>query len=207
MEYTGVNNCNCEAVENDWLEVSYAKRNYIDDTSKKQRHKASKGNIKKVVSYILVFVVALGVLLGMLLSDGEMGKNIFTTAKQAYIANVFSLIPIEEKTTENKLTLPLALKIDDVKGGVMTISGGKVALSLCKGVVEKIGENSVVVLLDDNIRLVYDDLTEILVTLNQKLEYYDCLGKFNQTMRVSLTYNEEIVQNVISSENSFEWEV
>ena len=93
MNYDGVNSIVCDAEENDWLDVSYSERKYVEQPAAKQRKfKFGLPKIKinkkfAVIAGVAVLCVAL--MACLLFIDGNFSKDVFNAVKTAYSSAIF----------------------------------------------------------------------------------------------------------------------
>lgn len=189
----------CDAEESDWLDVSYTERKYIQP-SKKFQFKFGKWAKIAVVAVVCVALFAT-----VLFVDGDFRTEVFQTAKNAY-ASVFSLFSDDAKLN-NTINIPCNLNVVDVKDGVVTFDGGKVATCLAKGTVVEVGQNSVTVALDDKTSIVYGNLSLVLVSANDVVEQGALLGKYDGQLTACILVDGQIVLDVVGSPTQLVWKM
>lgn len=217
------------AEESDWLEISYLQRNYLkeelesataDDSAgdyyvpprrraaraqNAQRQSPEKGKKMPLFFRVAIAVTALVVLLtGLLLIDANFNGNIFETAKTVFTWDaLFGKKPAE---TDNTIKLtPNATITEVAPNGTITLTGGRVATSLKAGKVVAATSKTVTVEIDTDTRIVYSNLTEVLVTVGQDVERGEALGKYAGTMCINIVFEDKVVSNIVGSIDSFVW--
>ena len=129
--------CECIAVEDDWLDISYTQRHYIEDeqdalmlvrTSVFKKRKKALNNAKKWIARCFVAIFVIATLVAMrFVDDGFMGE-VFATAKQSYSQNVIQVIS-QSQQKQSTINLPINVTVDKVDNGTVIVSGGKVLLN------------------------------------------------------------------------------
>ncbi|MDD4832457.1 MAG: hypothetical protein PHI78_02160 [Clostridia bacterium] len=205
MEHKDVSKCQCSAVESDWLDITYTQRKYLEEEQeicdyqiKKPKAKLPKNMLVTVGALIII----IGIVCGMIFING--GTDIFETAKMAYISTVFgNSDSVNQKTS---VTLPVNAVVQGVESdGTVEIGGGTLCMNLAKGVVVSVTETSVTVKIDEDINMVYSDLTSILVEDGQTVDENAVLGKYDGTMKVNVVIENTVVTNIVGTDKSFEW--
>ncbi|MDD3831822.1 MAG: hypothetical protein PHW00_04120 [Clostridia bacterium] len=207
----GVNNYSCTAVENDWLDITYTQRNYIQEEQQLSNFKRKrrplefiKTNAKYIVAIMLLVVAVAGMLI-----VGVEGDGVFTTAKLAYTSTIFDSL-IEGKTSKTKtntVVMPVNMQIESISDdGIVTLNGGKIATCLVAGTVASTTEHTVTVKTGDNTVMIYANVSEVLVQTGDTVAQYGVLGRYEQSMTVQIVYNNQPVNQVIGSLYSFEWQ-
>ena len=158
MEYDGVNSIVCDAEENDWLDVSYSERKYVQEEQPKSKKrklfnfnfKFPKINLKlrKPLQIALVAVLVVALLAAMLFIDGDFASDVFQTAKAAFAGSVFDAG--DSQNVSVSVSIPANARLVDVAEGVATFDGGRVTVSFTDGTVVGVTETSVTVAIDDN---------------------------------------------------------
>ena len=213
MDYDGVNSIVCDAEENDWLDVSYSERKYVQEeqpATKKRKwfnfnFKFPKINLKlsKPLKITLVAVLVVALLAAMLFIDGKFATDVFQTAKAAFAGSVFDNSAQDVYET---VTIPSNVDLVDVANGVATFSGGKVALSFTDGVVTNVTETSVTVAINDTTTITYDNLTEVMVAVGDKVSANTLLARYDGTFTASVSVDGQ-VKDVVGSETQLAWNV
>ncbi len=208
--YQGVNRCEAIANESDWLEVSYTKRNYIEEEkaseSAQNRVYKSKPRIPKFVKYIAVALAVITIIVGMIIVDANVDGNIFSTAKSVFTSTLFN--GQTPSVASSKVTLPSTAVISNVSSdGTVSLSGGKVATALTTGKVINTTATTVTVQVSDKVKMIYSALTSVLVKEGDELTQYQAIGKYNETTKVNVLYCDELVTKIVGSDYSFEWSV
>lgn len=207
MEYEGMNAVVCDAEENDWLSVSYSERKYADAPAKTRTRKKIRLKFnKKIVAYAAVAVLCVALLATMLFIDGGFTKNVFSAVKAAYSTSVF------EKTTPQPVTAQIALPcnvnlVEVSSDGVATFNGGRAVMSFTDGKVAEVTENSVTVAMDDDTCIVYQNLSEVYVNVNDVISANALLGKYDGNFTATISVSGQTVKEVIGSESQLTWNV
>ena len=207
--------CECVATEDDWLDISYAQRNYIQEeqdaltfvrtiTAKKRREKFAKG--KKVVFNLVLGIFVLGILLAMRFVENGFVGEVFAMAKSTYAQDIVGVISGNQKY-ESIINLPINVTIDNVENGTVRITGGKVLLNFKKGIVEDVADNTVTVRVDENLQIVYGGLTKILVNVGDEVGDQAVLGKYVSSANVNLLYCGEVVKDITTANYSLIWKI
>ena len=133
--------CECIAVEDDWLDISYTQRHYIEEeqdalslvrTSVFKKRKKTLNNAKKWIVRCFVAIFVIGTLLAMRFVENGFIGEIFATAKQGYSQNVIQVISNSQQR-QSIINLPINVTVDKVDNGTVIVSGGKVLLNVKKG--------------------------------------------------------------------------
>ena len=204
-DYQGINTVVSDGEENDWLEVSYANRKYVEENKPKPSVRNNKKYIS-VLKYTAMALVAFAVLAGLLFVDSNFDGNVFETARATFT----SQLPVWHAVSnapDGTIEIPYTMTVDNVDNGVVYLSGGRAVVSFTDGTVSQVGEDSLTVDIDENTRIVYSDLTAIYVTEGQEVTRNTLLAKYNDTATITILYNGEIVEDVVGSENSVQWSV
>ncbi len=197
-----VNSVVCDAQESDWLDISYAERNYVSPQKHKKTAKKPLAKGLKVLMIAIACVALLGV---ALLVDGDFQRDVFATVKSAY-SQVLSVF-VEPTPTNNAITLPANVNLVDSADGVSTFGGGKATLSFTSGVVTSIGENTVTVAIDEDTTITYTGLVSIFVEQGDSVEVNWLLGKYDGTFTAVIAEKGLVVKQVVASETQLSWEV
>ena len=201
-----VNAYSCQAVEDDWLDISYTERKYVNKEPYLKTGKKSKviPFLKQNFKYVLTVALLIVAVCAMMFATNE--ESIFKTARLAYTTTFLSFYENFGKN-EHEVVLPPSAEIDNVaEDGKITITGGRFVFCLQKGKVTEITEDSVTIEIDEKTTMVYCDLTEILVEQDSEIALYQCIGEYEGTMSVQVIYNGQAVTDVVGNENSFKWE-
>lgn len=215
MEYENASN-DCQALENDWLDISYVQRNYINDEkaeekpaeekekktpAKKQRARLNIKSIKiskrSGIAIVSVFLVAI-LITGLLMFSGMSITAWLNQAKDTFL-NAFDHNP--SKT----LTLPAVTFVENITDGDIILTGGSVAINMKTGTVGTVTENSVSVDIGDNTVFVYSQLTEIFVESGQTLSEFDVVGRYEEMAVVSIYINGQKVTDVTNDGRKIIW--
>lgn len=212
----------CEAVEEDWLEISYTKRHYIDededcrseeyDMPKSIRKKAKRNRrfsvgegAKKWIFRASALAVMAGLLIAMRFVDGGFVGEVFKTAKETYTTSLISAFTTQ--TNSNQISLPINYSVKSIADGNIVLGGGMLSLSLTDGKVESITKNSVTVRVNDDLCVVYGNLSSVLVEKNQTLKYMDIIGKYKDSTTINLLYKGEKITNLTTVDYTLTWQV
>lgn len=201
-----VNAYSCQAVEDDWLDISYTERKYVNKEPYLKTGKKSKiaTFFKQNIKYVVTVVLLIAAVCAMMFTTNE--ESIFKTARLAYTTTFLSFYENFGKD-EHEVVLPPSAEIDNVAAdGKVTITGGRFVFCLQKGKVVEVTEDSVTIEIDENTKMVYSSMTEILVEQDSEIALYQCIGEYEETMSVQVIYNGQAVTDVVGSENSFKWE-
>ena len=210
MDYDGVNSIVCDAEENDWLDVSYSERRYVQaeqPANKKKRFnfKFKKINFKlsKPLQITLIAVLVVALLAAMLFIDGEFASDVFQTAKAAVSGSVFNN---EVQDVLATVSIPSNVNLVDVADGVATFNGGRATVSFTDGTVTNVTETSVTVAIDDTTTITYDNLTEVFVAVGDTVKANSPLGRYDGTFTASVQVDGQI-KDVVGSEKQLTWNV
>lgn len=202
MNCDGVGSITCDAQENDWLDVTYAERNYIGTTASARGRK--RVNKKQLIVAAICLCVA--VLACFVAFDADFRSGIVTTAKNAFQA-VASALDGKQDDVSGRLDIPCNVMLESVENGVATFGGGRAVLCFASGVVSNVGEDSVTVRLSDTTSIVYGGLTSVLVVNGEELSANDLVGKYENSFTASLLQNGEAVTTVSATEAQLIWSV
>ncbi len=205
MEYEGINNIICDAEENDWLDVSYSERKYVNKPAKAARKKINfKFKLTKKMQIIAIAVCCVAALAALLFIDGNFSKDVFKTVKTAFSASVFTREPTPVSAN---IAIPVNVNLVDVKDGVATFNGGKAALSFTDGKVTDITDKSVTVEIDDKTTITYDNLKKVFVAVGDTVSANGLLAQYDGQFTATIFTNGEAVKDVIASEKQLTWNV
>lgn len=202
MDYEGVNSVVCDAEENDWLDISYSERKYVDlPAPVKQKRQIKWGKPLKIVAVVTLCVALLA---ATLFIDGDFGKQIFQTAKAAFSSSIFNK---QHEDVSASIAIPANANLVDVEDGVATFNGGRLALAFADGTVTGVTETSVTVAINENTSITYDGLTDIYVAVGDVVSACSLLGKYDGTFTASIAVSGETVIDVVGSETQLTWNV
>ncbi|MCH5151470.1 MAG: hypothetical protein J1F65_02285 [Clostridiales bacterium] len=211
MEYDGVNSIVCDAEENDWLDVSYSERKYVQEEQPKSnkrkfnfKFKFPKINLKlrKPLQIALIAVLCVALLAAMLFIDGNFASDVFQTAKAAFSGSVF-----DANDTQNvsaSISIPANANLLDVADGVATFDGGRVTVSFTDGKVVNVTETTVTVAVDDDTTITYGNLTEVFVAIGDTVSVNTLLGRYDGTFTATVAVSGQI-KDVVGSESQLAW--
>ena len=211
MEYDGVNSIVCDAEENDWLDVSYSERKYVQeeqaDNKKRKfnfKFKFPKINLKiaKPLQIALVAVLVVALLAAMLFIDGDFASDVFQTAKAAFAGSVFDKNGAQDVFAT--VAIPANANLVDVEDGVATFDGGKATVSFTDGKVVDVTETSVTVAIDENTSITYGNLTEVLVSVGDTVSVNSLLARYHGTVTASIAVSGQI-KDVVGRETQLAW--
>lgn len=212
-KYENVNKYECEGVESDWLEISYTQRNYLQEEEDALNNSLPpitakpKKKTSKLLKYAVGVLVALIIVGGMLFVDAKTGGNVFQTAKEVFTSTVLGKIS-QADGDKIKVELPITAQIDSIAAdGTIVIKGGKVANCLLAGKVIGVTASTVTVEVDADVKMIYSNLTNVVVVVGQQLTKFDVVGKYQDTTTVNVLYNDQLVTQIVGSDSSFEWNV
>lgn len=207
MEYDGVNSIVCDAEEVDWLDVSYSERKYVNETQPEQVKTKKKFTIKwnKPLKIAVIALLCVAVLAAMLFMDGNFGKDVFQTAKEAFSASLFGVNNTQD--VASTIALPSNINLVDINDGVATFGGGRATLSFTNGMVSNVSETSVTVQIDDTTCITYDGLTTVYVAVGDAVSANSLLGKYDGTFTATISVDGQTVQDVVGSESQLTWQV
>ncbi|MCM1043742.1 MAG: M23 family metallopeptidase [Corallococcus sp.] len=210
-QYDEITAVECEAVENEWLDVTYTAKKYLADEIDsrkffKKTHKkfAISVAFKKIAAYVGAAAVCVALVIGLTLSDGNFQGNAFETARATVITSVFDY---GRQPVSNTITLPATINVDNVENGVITFSGGRALVSFTNGVVEAVEEGTITVKMDDNTKIVYSGATDCFVKAGDSISARQLLARYDGTASASIMHDGETVVNVVGSETSIKWSV
>lgn len=212
----------CEAVEEDWLEISYTKRHYIDDgddysaaagslpqrrsrKGKRSRRISVNGEVKKWIYRAAALVVMAALLIAMRFVDSGFVGDVFKTARETYTTSLISAFTA--KTDSNTITIPINYSVESVSEGNIVLGGGMLSLSLTDGKVEDVTENSATVRVNDNLCVIYGNLSTVLVARDQQLAYMDVIGKYEDSTTINLLYKGEKITDITAVDYTLTWQV
>lgn len=213
MQYSGVENVESKVQENDWLDVNYTAKKYLDqpeEKEKKQHHIPSFKGIKKMSTFGKVMVCAVALILALvafMFVDGNGQTEVFQAVKQTFTTTFSFLGSNSQDVNKNTIAVPYNVTLDSVDKGVVTISGGQALVSFTEGTVSEVTENTVSVTMEDGAVLVYGGCTEIFVKVGDTVSAYDLLARYSETATVSIVVDGQTVLDVVGSENSLQWSV
>lgn len=207
MDYEGVNNIVCEAEENDWLDVSYAERNYVaEQKPSKRRFKFPQIKFnKKAFAVAAAIVLCLAVLATLLFVDGNFSKDVFGAVKTVFSSSVFG--GKTDEVESSKIEIPCNATLVSVEKGVATFNGGKAALSFTAGKISAATENSVTVAIDEKTAVTYGGLTSVMVKAGDEVAANSLLGKYDGEFTAVISSNGEAVTEVVASGTNLTWNV
>ena len=196
-DYVGATQQQANACDTDWLEITYAKRKYVN----KKPKKAQKSNKRRIIATSLVAVFLL-LAVGVVIADTAMGGEFIETAQTMFTATFFG------QTTDisNTIVVPAWWEVESVQNGKVSFMGATLALCLEQGTVSNVGENSVTVSVDENTLFVYENLEEIFVKVGDVVNQYDVLGECS-SLTLTVYYQQQVVQNVVANGTEVSWKV
>lgn len=203
-DYQDINIVSSDGEENDWLEVSYAQRKYVEEPAEKPAPKRRAG-IRSIVKYTAMALVTVLALAGLLVVDANFEGNVFETARATF-ASGLSIFEANDRP-DGVIEIPYTMTVDNVENGVVYLSGGRAVVSFTDGTVTEVGETSVAVSVDEETTIVYDNLTDVFVEQGQQLSKNDLVAKYTDSATISIVHNGEIVTDVVGSANSVQWSV
>lgn len=207
MDYEGMETVVRDAEENDWLSVSYSERKYAAAPAKvKSRKKFRFKFNKKIVAYAAAAVLCVALLATMLFVDGGFTKEVFTAVKTAYSTSVFGGKTPQPVTAQ--IVLPCNVNLVEVSAdGVATFNGGRAVTSFTNGKVQQATEDSVTVAMDDDTCIVYQNLSEVYVKVNDTVSANALIGKYDGTFTATISVSGQTVKQVVGSESQLTWNV
>lgn len=208
MDHQEQNSMELNAEEYDWLDISYAERNYVNENFAKAQEKSAKKKIKwkVVVKPLFVAVVCVAALMGLMFVDQDFSRDVFKTAQTAYSSTLINDVAGND-VVQRKVDIPCNVDLIDVKDGIVTFGGGRAALSFTVGVVKNVTDNSVTVVMDDSTEVKYDNLVTTYVDEGEQVVAGALLGKYSQSFNVCISENGEIVKSVVGSSTQLAWNV
>ena len=204
MDYEGVSSVVCDAEESDWLDVSYSERKYVSEPRPAEKKAKFKFRLTKSAKIAVVAVLCVALLALLLFVDGQFAKDVFKTAKEAFLTTLFESKPQEVSTA---IAIPSNADLVDISDGVAVFEGGRTVLAFANGTVTEVGENYVAVSLDDDTSVVYGNLTDIYVTVGQDVSANALLAKYDGTFTASVTVSGQTITDVVGSETQLTWKV
>lgn len=203
--------CECAAIEDDWLDISYTQRHYIQDEDKalsvvRKRKTGDKKSATKWIARGLVFLLVAATLVAMSVVTEGFAGEVFAFAKTTYTQNI---IDVFDTVNQNKKTiiLPINVTVDNVENGTITVSGGKILLNFKAGKVVSKTDDTVTVGVDDKLQIVYGGLNTILVNVGDEIDTQAVLGKYASAATVNLIYDGEVVKDVTTVNYTLVWKI
>lgn len=203
MNFDGVESVVCDAEENDWLDVTYSERKYVNEKPARKKLWSRMSLKWKILSVVCACVL---VFAGMLAIDGNFREGVFETAKNAY-ASVSSIFGGKQDAVGNKIDIPCNIQLVDIKDGVATFGGGRATLSFANGKVTEVGDNSVTVQLNEEVSLRYGELTDVYVAVGDSIAANELLGKYDKTFTATILQKGSAVTDVVASETEITWKI
>lgn len=205
MDYEGVQSVVCDAEENDWLDVSYAERKYVNKREKGKKKKASFKIGKKWTVIAVVALLCIAMLAALMFVDGNFSKDVFSTVKTAFSSTIFG--GKTDKVESNKIEIPCNTNLVNIENGVATFDGGRATLSFTAGRVSAITEDSVTVAVDEVTSIAYEGLTSVMVAVGDTVSANSLLGKYDGNFTATIVSNGEAVKEVVGSATQLTWNV
>ena len=134
---------------------------------------------------------------------GNFDGNFLQVAKATVTTSVFG----DQATQTASLIVPCNMQIDSVNEGVIVLSGGRALTSLTSGTVIQNDENGLAVQVDDNLVVYYNGLVESFVSVGDIVSNNQLLGRYNGTVSASVTYNGQLVVDVVASQSAIQWSI
>lgn len=204
-DYQDINIVSSDGEENDWLEVSYTQRKYVEEPAEKLAPRRRAG-VKSILKYTAMALVTVLALAGLLVVDSNFEGNVFETARATFASGLSSVLEASDRP-DGTIEIPYTMTVDNVENGVVYLSGGRAVVSFTDGTVTEVGETSVTVSVDDETTIVYNNLTDVFVEAGQQLSKNDLVAKYTDSATISIMHNGEIVTDVVGSDNSVQWSV
>lgn len=204
MDFDGVNSVVCDAEENDWLDVSYSERNYVEQPQTERKRSPKRLKMSKPFKIAAIALLCAALLAALLFVDGQFAKDVFQTAKAAISSTVFD--GAEQPVATAAITIPSNLDLVNVAEGVATFNGGRAVLSLTAGTVKSVGEGTLTVAMDDATDVVYTNLTDVYVAEGDAVSANCLLAKYDGSFCVTVTVGGATV-DVVGSETQLTWNV
>lgn len=203
MEFDGIKTVAVDGEENDWLDVTYSERKYVEPSN------TQKQNLwQKMSKRMRILAVACAIVLafvGVVVFNADVRNGIVQTAKSAYLS-VVSVLD-KQSATNGKIDIPCNSELKQVVDGVATFGGGRATLSFCDGTVVAVDETSVTVQIDEETSLCYAGLTSVFVQVGQTVEASQLLAKYDGQFTTSVVCGGEVVTGVVASENQITWQI
>jgi len=219
------------AVENDWLDLSYVERKYVeipeaekqkeeevqeeeyhseDEMNDNNENNSNKeGILNRFISKIgkkwaIAASFALIIVIAALcaFTIGGVDAQQWWSDVRREALDVFGV-----ETPSNKFTLSAISTIDSISGGDIVISGGSLAITFTDGVVKNVTDTSVTIEYSDDTQIVYSSLKDIQVVSGQVLSCYDIIGYYDEMCIVNIFHNGKKVENVVEIDRTVIWEV
>ena len=191
--------CSCCPDEDDWLDVSYSQRHYIQeensafDSVRPAKRRKERKPFYKIAAYVMACVLVVGIIFAMKYANKGFAGEVFSVAKAAGNSGILQVFKKSDKG--EVINLPINVTVDKVENGTVTISGGKVLLSFCNGEVS------------DDLQIVDGGLTKILVKKGDKIATQTVIGKYVTTAAVNLLYKGEVVKDITTVNYTLVWKV
>ena len=199
------NNIVLNATELEWLDVTYTAKKYLNDENFVPKETKARGAklFKKVAGFGAIAVFCLALLVSFTFVKGNFDGNFLQVAKATVTTSVFGT----NATQTASLIVPCNMQIDSVNEGVIVLSGGRALTSLTSGTVIQNDENGLAVQVDDNLVVYYNGLVESFVSVGDIVSNNQLLGKYNGTVSASVTYNGQLVVDVVASQSAIQWSI
>ncbi len=203
--------CSCCPDEDDWLDVSYSQRHYIQeensafDSVRPAKRRKERKPFYKIAAYVMACVLVVGIIFAMKYANKGFAGEVFSVAKAAGNSGILQVFKKSDKG--EVINLPINVTVDKVENGTVTISGGKVLLSFCNGEVSDVTDDTVTVKTSDDLQIVYGGLTKILVKKGDKIATQTVIGKYVTTAAVNLLYKGEVVKDITTVNYTLVWKV
>ena len=209
MVYEGMETVVCDAEENDWLDVSYSERKYVQKKQMPRKDARKKVQVKfsrKALKILLVVALCVAAFAAMMFIDGNFTKDVFGAIKTAYSSVIFG--GTEPQPVEAKIALPCNVNLVEVSAdGVATFNGGRAVMSFTAGKVVNASEDSVTIAMNDDTCIVYEGLSEVYVALNDTVNANTLLGKYDGSFTATISVSGQTVKEVVGSETQLTWNV
>lgn len=216
MEYSGIENVESQAVQNDWLDINQTVKQYAEEPQPKQRQHQKRQRSRKSVSlrHLSVFgrvmlsaVAVIVALLAFMWIDGSGQSTVFQAVKDTFTTTFAFLDGGKAEQNTNTIDVPYNVTVSNVENGVITFGGGQALVSFTDGKVTAVDETTVSVALSDDVVIVYGGCTETFVKVGDIVSAYDLLARYKDNATATIVVNGETVVNVVGSENSIKWGV
>lgn len=193
------------ATDLEWLDVTYTAKKYLQQESAPvKRKKFSAPNwLKRSIGFGAIAAGCLAVLLTFTFVKGNFDGNFLQIAKATVTTSLFG----GNATQTTTLIVPCNMQVDSVTDGVIVLSGGKALTSLTSGTVVQNDENGLAVQVDDHLVVVYNGVTESFVSVGDVVSNNQLLGRYNGTVSASVTFDGQLVVDVVASPSAIKWSV
>lgn len=215
MEYSGIENVESQAVQNDWLDINHTVKQYAEQPQpqkQKRQRKASAAKIswKRFGVFGKVMVSAFAVIIALMAFmwiDGSGQTTVFEAVKNTFTTTFAFLDGGNANQNTNTIEVPYNVTVSSVDNGIITFGGGQALVSFTDGTVTAVDETTISVALSDTVTIVYGGCTETFVEVGDTVSAYDLLARYKDNATATIVVNGQTVVDVVGSESSIQWGV